>query len=185
MCRAANMPSTMAQQKAATTPKLMNTMAANSWGRGQRSEWALHAPNNCSPGQTAHSPLLPELVACPAPALPDTPLLGGLPSCRLSTWQTGSFWRWLMNKLTIERSAISHYYKLCSKDPNTLCLQLWFLWGNLHRTNPGVHRWDTFGSLILAAEKPQGPINRLHQFAPQLSSTCVLIPKRYFLLLII
>lgn len=45
MCRAANTPSTMAQQKAATTPKLMKTMAATSWGRGQRSEWALHAPD--------------------------------------------------------------------------------------------------------------------------------------------
>ena len=31
MCRAANTPSTTAQQKAATTPKLMNTMAATSW----------------------------------------------------------------------------------------------------------------------------------------------------------
>lgn len=30
MCRAANTPSTMAQQKAATTPKLMKTMAATS-----------------------------------------------------------------------------------------------------------------------------------------------------------
>lgn len=31
MCLAANTPSTMAQQKAATTPKLMNTTAATSW----------------------------------------------------------------------------------------------------------------------------------------------------------
>lgn len=31
MCRAANTPSTTAQQKAATTPKLINTMAATNW----------------------------------------------------------------------------------------------------------------------------------------------------------
>lgn len=35
MCRAANTPSTMAQQKAATMPKLMNTMAATSWKQRQ------------------------------------------------------------------------------------------------------------------------------------------------------
>lgn len=31
MCLVANTPSTMAQQKAATTPKLMNTIDATSW----------------------------------------------------------------------------------------------------------------------------------------------------------
>lgn len=35
MCRAANTPSTTAQQKAATTPKLTNTMAATSWKQRQ------------------------------------------------------------------------------------------------------------------------------------------------------
>lgn len=43
MCLAAKTPSTMAQQKAATTPKLMKTMEATNWkrkrgggGRGER-----------------------------------------------------------------------------------------------------------------------------------------------------
>lgn len=34
MCRAAKTPSTIAQQKAATTPKLMKTMEATNWKRG-------------------------------------------------------------------------------------------------------------------------------------------------------
>lgn len=34
MCLAAKTPSTIAQQKAATTPKLMKTMEATNWKRG-------------------------------------------------------------------------------------------------------------------------------------------------------
>lgn len=59
MCLAAKTPSTIAQQKAATTPKLMKTMEATNWkwGGGQKrvSIIVLHRPGVFVPQQSQHA----------------------------------------------------------------------------------------------------------------------------------
>lgn len=136
MCRAANTPSTMAQQKAATTPKLMNTMAATSWGRGQRSGWALRAPDTCPPN-TNRAKLLcyPGSRPLPTPPCPDSAAPGGRRSCwafHTADWGllTPGASAVPVNKWIIKRSAVSCYCKLCDKDPAcVLCTNLGFCVG--------------------------------------------------------
>lgn len=99
MCRAAKTPSTTAQQKAATTPKLMNTMAATSW-KQRRERLGRGGTFQCPPRSGPESPRNP--AATPRGHLPprllETCHAGrgaphpqqGLPWSLLVSWGTGA-----------------------------------------------------------------------------------------------
>ena len=93
MCRAAKTPSTTAQQKAATTPKLMNTMAATSW-KQRRERLGRGGTIQCPPRSDPESPRNPAATPRghlpPRPAMPATPPQHGLPQLLLVSWGTGA-----------------------------------------------------------------------------------------------